>query len=191
MPIWRARRFDLLIIDSRRGTRSRIFSHHAVIFSVGIHVVIFMSKCGARHRIIPDPLANPRRSNPFAYSERGWEMGESFDANGSMETRKRSISRDGQWLLSLSANLCKLTVPKTRVRLFVWTRRIEQWNGRGKPVGPHVIFAPAILIVIPRFYYSFASRCRRRVDWCERENDWDWRERHLADAALVNVGASV
>lgn len=47
----------------------------------------------------------------------------------------------------------------------------ETEEGNRKPVGPRVIFAPAILIVIPRFYS--VSRCRRCVDWCECENDWD------------------
>jgi len=56
--------------------------------------------------------------------------------------------------------------------------------------GPRVIFARAILIVIPRFYSAHLGVCRRHVDWCERENDWD-RAAVAASRVLVNVGASV
>lgn len=158
-------------INHRLATgRSRIFSHRrsAVIFSVGIHVVIFMSKCAASH--YPQPsLANPRRSTTpsrTSNADRRWASRLMRSANGSMETRNDRLVRDGQWLLSLSANLCKLSAENARplvrssafdVRLSVWPRRGAQRNGETeegnrKPVGPCVIFAPAILIVIPRFY---------------------------------------
>lgn len=106
--------------------RSRIFSHRqsVVIFSV----VIFMSKCRARHRIIPDPFTNPSPIDDPLRVISNTEMDEPFDAERKWfdGNAKQSISRDRQWLLSLSADLCKLTVPKTRVRLpvrlSVWTR---------------------------------------------------------------------
>lgn len=198
-------------INHRLATgRSRIFSHRrsAVIFSVGIHVVIFMSKCAASH--YPQPsLANPRRSTTpsrTSNADRRWASRLMRSANGSMEMRNDRLVRDGQWLLSLSANLCKLTVPKMRVRpsarplstsVCPFDRvggPTERWNGRGKSETrwPARNFRAGDFNRDSAFLLRTSHVAVALIGANAKTIGIDGgARRRLVGAALVNVGASV
>lgn len=158
MPVWRARRFDLLITDSLRNSpeyfrtvgECRNFLHRH------IRIVIFMFGCRRAFCIIPDPLAEPSLPpppfDPFANSN-GRRARTACDVK---DERKRDRLGSREWPLSLSASLCKLCnygMPENAP--FVRFERAAHRRGERKRklrrIGP-VIFTPTILIVIPRVF---------------------------------------